>query len=486
MDAAERKTHLNTERTAPAASHKKHKKKESGFTGQIGFVMAAAGSAVGVGNLWRFPYLAAKDGGGLFIVIYLILALTFGFTLLTSDIAIGRRTGMNSIKAYESMSPKWKFLGIITFLVPVLIMTYYAVIGGWITRYIAVYLTGEGGAAASDGYFTVFITDPGQAVLYAVGFMLVTAFIVFKGVEKGIEKCSTVLMPVMLVMIVAIAIFALTLKNTDADGVTRTGLQGLAIYLTPNLEGVTLSRLMQILLDAMSQIFFSLSVSMGIMITYGSYIKKDVNINTAVHQIEYFDSGVALLAGMMIIPSIFVFEGIEGMKAGPSLMFVSLPKVFHSMHHLGRFVGLAFFLMAAFAALTSCVSVLETITANCMEIFHLERRKATIILTVLYTAASVIIALGYSVLYIELPLPNGSVAQLLDLMDYISNSFMMPFISLLSSILIGWVIGPDWIVEEVEHGGVTFGRRGLYRFMIRYVVPVMMFVLFLQSTGILG
>jgi NSS family neurotransmitter:Na+ symporter len=293
-------------------------------------------------------------------------------------------------------------------------------------------------------------------------------------------------MPVMLVMIVAIAIFALTLKSTDAEGVTRTGLQGLAVYLTPNLEGITFGRLMQILLDAMSQIFFSLSVSMGIMITYGSYIKKDVNINTSVHQIEYFDSGVALLAGMMIIPSIFVFEGIEGMKAGPSLMFVSLPKVFDSMHVLGRVVGLAFFLMAAFAALTSCVSVLETITANCMEIFHLERKKATIILTVFYTAASVVVALGYSLFYIELPLPNGSVAQILDLMDYISNSFMMPFISFLSSILIGWVIGPDWIVEEVEYGGKKFGLKGLYRFMIRYIVPVMMFILFLESTGLLG
>jgi NSS family neurotransmitter:Na+ symporter len=225
---------------------------------------------------------------------------------------------------------------------------------------------------------------------------------------------------------------------------------------------------------------------MGIMITYGSYIKKDVNINTAVHQIEYFDSGVALLAGLMIIPSIFVFDGIEGMKAGPSLMFVSLPKVFDSMHGLGRFVGLAFFLMAAFAALTSCVSVLETIVANCMEIFHLERRHATIGLTILYTCASVVVALGYSTFYIELPLPNGSVAQILDLMDYISNSFMMPFISLLSSILIGWVIGPDWIVEEVEYGGRKFGLKGLYRFMIRYIVPVMMFVLFLQSTGLLG
>lgn len=482
----ERKTLLDTERREQENAHNKHRKKESGFTGQIGFVMAAAGSAVGVGNLWRFPYLAAKDGGGLFIVIYLILALTFGFTLLTSDIAVGRRTGKNSINAYAAMNPKWKFLGIITFLVPAIIMTYYAVIGGWISRYVVVYLIGDGSAAASDSYFTGFITDPLQAVMFAVIFMLITAFVVFNGVEKGIEKCSSILMPVMLVMIVAIAIFALTLKSTDAEGVTRTGLQGLAVYLTPNLEGITFGRLMQILLDAMSQIFFSLSVSMGIMITYGSYIKKDVNINTSVHQIEYFDSGVALLAGMMIIPSIFVFEGIEGMKAGPSLMFVSLPKVFDSMHVLGRVVGLAFFLMAAFAALTSCVSVLETITANCMEIFHLERKKATIILTVFYTAASVVVALGYSLFYIELPLPNGSVAQILDLMDYISNSFMMPFISFLSSILIGWVIGPDWIVEEVEYGGKKFGLKGLYRFMIRYIVPVMMFILFLESTGLLG
>lgn len=466
--------------------HRKHGKKEGGFSGQIGFVMAAAGSAVGVGNLWRFPYLAAQDGGGLFILIYLILALTFGFTLLTSDIAVGRRTGKNSINAYAEMSPRWKFLGIVTFLVPVLIMTYYAVIGGWIGRYIVVYLAGQGSDASVDAFFNSFITNPVQSSMFAVIFMFITAWVVFNGVEKGIEKYSRILMPVLLLMIVAIAVFSLTLKFTDPNGVTRTGLQGLYVYLAPDFEGITIARLMQILLDAMSQIFFSLSVSMGIMITYGSYIKKDVDINSSVHQIEFFDSGVALLAGMMIIPSIFVFEGIEGMGAGPSLMFVSLPKVFHSMGFIGNIVGLLFFLMAGFAALTSCVSVLETIVANCMEIFHTRRKKTTLVLTVVYTIASVIIALGYSSFYVEIPLPNGSIAQILDLMDYISNSFMMPFISLLSSILIGWVIGPDWIVEEVEYGGKKFGLKKLYAVMIRYIVPVMMFVLFLQSAGILG
>ena len=467
-------------------AEKQHTHKKHGFTGQIGFVMAAAGSAVGVGNLWRFPYLAAKDGGGLFILIYLILTFTFGFTLLTSDIAIGRRTGMNSIKAYGAMQPRWKALGIVTFLVPALIMTYYAVIGGWITRYIAVYLAGQGQAAAADSFFTDFITSPGESSLCAVLFMLLTAWIVFNGVEKGIEKCSRVLMPVMLVMIAAIAVFALTLRHTGDDGLTRTGLQGLMVYLTPSFKGLTLKRFLQILLDAMSQIFFSLSVSMGIMITYGSYIKKDVDLNSSIHQIEFFDTGVALLAGIMIIPSIFVFEGVEGMKAGPGLMFVSLPKVFASMHVMGRLVGLAFFIMAAFAALTSCVSVLETITANCMEIFHTRRKPTTIVLTLIYTAASVIVALGYSFFYVEIPLPNGSVGQILDLMDYISNSFMMPFISMLSAILIGWVIGPSWITEEIEQGGRTFGMKYLYAVMIRYIVPVIMFILFLQSTGILN
>lgn len=463
------------------------KKKESGgFSGQIGFVLAAAGSAVGVGNLWRFPYLAAKDGGGLFLIIYLILVLTFGFTLLTSDIAIGRRTKKSSIYAYEAMRPKWKFLGVITFFVPVLIMTYYAVIGGWITRFMVTYVTGETQAAAGDGYFTGFITSPVASVVYALIFMLITAFVVYNGVEGGIEKCSKFIMPVLLLMIVGISIYSLTLSHTDDSGVTRTGLDGLMVYLKPNLEGLTLSRFLQILLDAMSQLFFSLSVSMGIMITYGSYVKPDVNLNRAVNQIEIFDTLVAFLAGLMIIPSIYVFSGTEGMGAGPSLMFVSLPKVFAAMGKAGPIIGFVFFVMAAFAALTSCVSVLETVTANCMELFHSSRKKTTLILTVTYCIASVVIALGYSVFYMEVTLPNGSVGQLLDIMDYISNSFMMPFISLLSCILIGWIVGPKWVVEEMESTGDKFGRKKIYTVMVRYIAPVLMLILFLQSTGFLN
>lgn len=461
-------------------------KKTNHFSGQIGFVLAAAGSAVGVGNLWRFPYLAAKDGGGLFLLVYLALVLTFGFTLLTSDIAIGRRTKKSAIGAYTEMHPRWRFLGILTFLVPVLIMTYYAVIGGWITKYAVSYLTGQAAAAAQDNYFTSFISSPVSPVVFALLFMGVTAFIVYNGVQDGIERVSRYMMPVLLVLVVVIAGYSLTLRHTDASGQMRTGMEGFVYYLTPHLEGLTVSRFLQILLDAMSQLFFSLSVSMGIMITYGSYVKPDVNLNRAVNQIEFFDTGVALLAGAMIIPAVYVFSGVEGMGAGPSLMFVSLPKVFNAMGAAGVVVGVLFFVAAIFATLTSCISVLESIVANCMEILHTNRKKTVLVLSGVYLAASAVIALGYSIFYFEVQLPNGSTGQLLDIMDYVSNSVMMPLIALLSTILIGWVVGPDYVVEEMEKGGARFTRKKIYRVMIRYVAPVMMLVLFLQSTGILS
>ena len=461
-------------------------KKQNHFSGQLGFVLAAAGSAVGVGNLWRFPYLAAKDGGGLFLIIYFVLVLTFGFTLLTSDIAIGRRTKQSAIGAYTQMRPKWKFLGILTFLVPVLIMTYYAVIGGWITKYSVTYITGQAKAAAGDDYFTSFITSSTSPVVYALIFMAVTAFIVYNGVEEGIERVSKWMMPILLVLVVIIAGYSLTLQHTDASGEVHTGLQGFLYYLTPNVEGLTVKRFLQILLDAMSQLFFSLSVSMGIMITYGSYVKPEVNLNKAVNQIEIFDTGVAFLAGAMIIPAVYVFSGTEGMGAGPSLMFVSLPKVFAAMGKAGIFVGILFFVTAIFATLSSCISVLESIVANCMEIFHTGRKKTVLILTAIYLAASAVITLGYSIFYVEVKLPNGSTGQLLDIMDYISNSVMMPFIALLSTILIGWVMTPDYVIDEMERGGEKFLLKKLYCIMIRYVAPVMMFILFLQSTGILS
>ena len=461
-------------------------KKRSSFTGSIGFVLSAAGSAVGVGNIWRFPYLAAKDGGGLFLSVYLVLVMTFGFALLTTDVAIGRRTKKNALRAFGSIRRKWNFLGYLTFLVPALIMTYYTVIGGWISKYMVTYLTARGSDAATDGFFTSFITSEVSPIFFMLIFLAVTAFVVYRGVEKGIEKFSKIVMPGLLVMIVGIAAFSLTLRAPANGGGVRTGLQGLSVYLIPNLDGMTWQRFLGILLDAMSQLFFSLSVSMGIMITYGSYVKKDVHLSRSLGQIEFFDTLVAFLAGMMIIPAVFVFFGTEGMASGPSLMFVSLPKVFEAMGAVGSVIGLVFFVMVAFAALTSSVSILETLVANCMEIFHTSRKKTSLVIAVISAAAAAVICMGYNIFYFELTLPNGQSAQLLDLMDYISNSFLMPFISLLTCIFVGWVIKPQWICEEMESGNHTFGRKRLYIFLIRYVVPVMMAVLFLQSAGFLG
>lgn len=457
-------------------------KKKTGFTGQLGFIFAAAGSAVGVGNLWRFPYLAAKDGGGVFLLIYLLLVFTVGFVLLTNDLAIGRRTGRSAIYAYESIRKKWKFLGIITFLVPVIIMTYYAVIGGWILKYIALFLSGNVDVAAQNNCFSNFISSK-NSVYYSLVFMALTAIIVYSGVDKGIERVSKIIMPILLVMIIGIAIYSLTLKTTTDNVQVRTGLQGLAIYLKPDLTGMNISRFLQISLDAMSQLFFSLSVSMGIMITYGSYVNKDVDLQKSVSLIELMDTGVAIIAGVMIIPAIYVFSGVDGMSAGPGLMFISLPKVFSQML-AGRFIGFVFFVLAAFAALTSCISVLESLVANYIEILNAQRQRATVVVSIIYLIATAIIALGYSVFYVEVILPNGSTGQLLDIMDYISNSFMMPFISFLSSIFIGWVIGPRWIIEEVERNNKAFNRKVLYTFVVKYCLPIIMFILFLQSTGL--
>ena len=351
-------------------------KKSSSFSGSLGFVLAAAGSAVGVGNIWRFPYLCAKDGGGLFLLVYLVLVLTFGFTLLTTDVAIGRRTKQNALNAFATLNKKWKFLGYLTFLVPTLIMTYYSVIGGWITKYFTLYLVSSGDAAAQDGFFTSFITSP---IVFMLIFLALTAWVVYCGVEKGIEKYSRYIMPGLLLLIIGIAIFSLTLSYTDESGMTRTGIEGLLVYIKPDFTGLTVQRFLNIALDAMSQLFFSLSVSMGIMITYGSYVKDDVDLNKANNQIEIFDTGVAFLAGLMIIPAVYVFLGV---------------------------------------------------------------------------------------------------------MDYISNSFLMPFISLLTSILVGWVVGPKWIIAEVEKNGEHFGRAKLYSVMMKYVVPVVMLILFLTSTGL--
>lgn len=463
----------------------KHLKRNS-FKGSLGFVLAAAGSAVGLGNIWRFPYLAAKDGGGLFLVLYIILALTFGFTLLTTEIAIGRKTKQSPLTAYSQLKKKWKWLGVVACLVPVIIMPYYCVIGGWVLKYFLAYLTGQGTALAADNYFTSFITSDIEPIVMLILFLGASAFVIFRGVNKGIESFSKVIMPALLLLVVAIAVFSLTLSHTDSNGATRTGLEGLKVYVIPDLSDLTVKSFFSTLLDAMGQLFFSLSVAMGIMITYGSYVRDDANLNKSINQIEIFDTVVAFLAGVMIIPAVYTFSGIEGMDAsGPSLMFISLPKVFAAMGFAGNIVGCLFFAMVLFAALTSAVSVMEAVVSSLMDNFKLSRVKSASIEGIIALVVGILVCLGYNIMYFEASLPNGTTGQLLDIMDYISNNILMPIVAIGTCVLIGWIVKPKTIIDEVEKSGTKMGRKRLYTIMIKFVAPAMLVLLFLKSVGIL-
>lgn len=461
-------------------------KKRGSFTGHIGFVLAAAGSAVGLGNIWRFPYLAAKDGGGAFLFIYLILAVTFGFAMLTTEVAIGRKMKLSTIKAFEKLNANWKLTGILACIVPFMIFPYYCVIGGWVLKYLIAFLAGQELAAADAKFFTGFITAQYEPIIMMVIFLSMVAYIVKNGVNAGIENSSKYLMPILFLLIIFIAGFSVTLSHTDANGVVRTGVEGLKIYLIPNFAGMSGHQLLITVIDALGQLFYSISVAMGIMVTYGSYVKDNNNLVKSVNQIEIFDTGVAMLAGVMILPAVYVFMGMEGLKAsGPGLIFISLPKIFTSMGSFGTAIGIMFFALVLFAALTSAVSVMEAIVANIMEVFHADRTHAVAIETVIGTLLGLVVCLGYNIFYFELPLPNGAVAQVLDIMDYISNNIFMPLVGLGTCFLIGWVLSPQVIIDEVTKNGESFGREKLYIVMVKYIAPLMLLLLLMQTTGLL-
>lgn len=455
--------------------------KRSSFKGSIGFVLAAAGSAVGLGNIWRFPYLAAKDNGGFFILCYIILALTFGFTLLVTEIAIGRKTKQSPLTAYGKINKKFKGLGTLATIVPAIILPYYCAIGGWVLKYFITFISGQGAAAAADDYFTGHITSLGQPIVLLLIFIIATAAVILGGVNKGIEKSSKILMPILFVLIVGIAIFALTIKNTET-GVT--GIDGLKVYLLPDFKSLTVKSAFTTIFDALGQLFYSISVAMGIMIAYGSYVDDDTNLMKSVNQIEIFDTLVALLAGLMIVPAVYVFMGKEGMTAGPGLMFIALPKVFAQMGTIGNVIGVIFFAMVLFAAITSSISIMEAVVSSLMDGFKMKRKPATLLVLAYGIVAGIIVCLGYNKLYFELSLPNGTVGQILDVMDYVSNNIFMPIVALTTCILIGWVAKPKTVIDEVTKNGAKFNRKFIYNATIKVIAPILLLVILLQALGI--
>lgn len=444
--------------------------KKGSFSSKLGFVLAAAGSAVGLGNIWRFPYLAAKYGGGIFLLVYLILACTFGFSLMLAEIAIGRKTRKSPLYAYGEISPKFKGLGILSSLVPIIITPYYCVIGGWVMKYLYTYIIGEGSSAAGDGsFFTAFIGQAKSPTIFFLIFVILTAGVVMLGVEKGIESISKVLMPLLVALTIGIAVYTMTLPGA---------MDGVKYYLLPNFEGFTFVQLLKTIAAAMGQMFYSMSIAMGIMITYGSYMRKEDSLEKSVREIEFFDTAIAMLAGLIIVPAVFVFSGGDSsaLNAGPSLMFITLPNVFETIRG-GNILAITFFLLVSLAALTSSISLLETVVSIVMEKFNLKRIPACLVSLVIILVLGMLSVLGYS----SWDKVTVFGYQFLDFFDFISNNILMPVVALITCILIGYVAKTKYVEDEVLESEKKFGGVHIFRIMTKFICPICMVIILLTS-----
>ena len=441
------------------------KSSRSNFTSRVGFILSAAGSAVGLGNIWRFPYLAAQYGGGTFLLCYIILAVTFGFALMTAEIALGRKTGLSAIGAFSALNQRYRFVGVLVTLVPVIIFPYYSVIGGWVIKYFFTFLTGGVSAAAEDNYFTGFISGVSEPIVWFLIFTAIAAAVVICGVEKGIEKVSKIMMPLLVVLIVGISLYVLTI-----DG----AIDGVKYYILPHMSDFSIKTL----LSAMGQLFYSMSLAMGIMITYGSYMKKSTNLESSVRQIEIFDTGIAFFAGLMIVPAVFAFSGGDpsALKAGPGLMFITLPKVFASIK-LGGFLGTVFFVLVFFASITSAISLMETIVSILMDFFHWSRRKTSILVFLYSLLMGIPSSLGFGIWDFIQPLGMS----ILDAWDFISNSVLMPIVALLTCFFVGLVIKPQTIIEEACAEGASFKGKHLFTVVIKWVAPIILVAILISS-----
>lgn len=445
------------------AATEKHAR--SAWSGKWAFILAAAASAVGLGNMWRFPYLAAKYGGGTFLFTYLVLVFTFGVSLLLLETALGRKTGLSAIGAFKSFGKKYAFIGILTSAIPFIIVPYYCIIGGWVTKYTASYLT-TGPAALADGggFFTSFISSSTESYLWMLIFMAVVFIIVALGVKGGIEKANLFMMPALIVMAVAIAIYTITMPGA---------LDGVLYYITPDFSKFS----PELVIGALGQMFYSLSLAMGIMITYGSYLNKKESLTQSVVRIGGFDLGVSFLAGLMIVPAAFVAMGsgeAVASGAGPSLMFITLPGVFNDMGGAATIVGFLFFLLVLFAALTSAISLTETCVSIIADGAGWSRKRSLVTVMIFIVAIGMFINAGYNALSFIEPLGAGS--SLLDFFDFISNSVMMPIAALLTCVFVGWIIKPKVIADEIKQSS-PFKLEKAWTVMIKYVAPVLVTVI---------
>lgn len=449
---------------------KTQKNKRSTFSGKIGFVLSAAGASVGLGNIWRFPYLAAKYGGGIFLLIYILLALTFGYTMIVAESALGRMTRKSPVGAFKAFGKKagWlSFGGWINAIIPVLIVPYYSVIGGWVIKYLIEYVKGNGTKLAADGYFSEFISNGVSTEICFVIFCMFTLSIIYAGVRNGIERVSKFMMPILVVLSVIIAIYS----------VTRPGaMAGVKYFLVPNLKNFS----WMTVVAAMGQMFYSLSIAMGILITFGSYMKKDSSIEDSTRNVEVFDTAIAIMAGLMIIPAVFAFSGgnPDTLQAGPALMFITIPKVFENMG-LGTAIGILFFLLVLFAALTSSIALTESAVSTFEDEIGWSRKKSTVLVGVIMIVLGSLSSLGYG------PLAFVKIIgmQFLDFFDFLTNSVMMPIAALMTSLLVARVVGVKKIEEEIIHGENAFRRKKIFAVMIKYLCPIFVLIILISSVA---
>lgn len=447
----------------------KKNENRSTFSGKLGFVLSAAGASVGLGNIWRFPYLAAKYGGGIFLLIYILLALTFGYTMIMAETALGRMTSKSPVGAFKSFGNGIfnKVGGWINAIIPILIVPYYSVIGGWVIKYLLEYLKGNGHKLATDGYFSQFISNGISTELCFIAFAFLTLIIIFAGVRNGIERVSKIMMPILVVLSCIIAIYSVTRPGAFA---------GVKYFLIPNFKNFSFMTVVA----AMGQMFYSLSIAMGILITFGSYMKKDVSIEGSTENVEVFDTAIAIMAGLMIIPAVFAFSNgnMETLQAGPALMFITIPKVFDSMG-LGTFVGILFFLLVLFAALTSSIALTESAVSTFQDELGWNRKKSVIILAIIMIVLGSLSSLGYG------PLSTIKIIgmQFLDFFDFLTNSVMMPLAAIAVSLLVTRIIGTKKIEQEITLNNNKFKRQKVFNFMIKYLCPIFAAIILISSVA---
>ena len=442
------------------------------FGSKIGVVAATAGSAVGLGNIWRFPYVLGENGGGAFLIIYLCFVFAIGFPVMLAEFTIGRRAQRNALGSFKKLAPgkPWYLIGLMGIVAAFMILAFYSTIAGWTLEYLVQALINGFDGKTSDQLtrsFEVFQSGSFRPVIWQLVFMFLTAFIIYRGVKNGIEKYTKILMPLLVVLIIIICIRSLTLEGAH---------EGLDFLFTPDFSKIKWN----VILKALGQAAFSLSIGMGTLITYGSYIQKDNNLPATAFQVSMADTLIAILAGVMIFPAVFAFN--INPAEGPGLVFIVLPNIFEQMAG-GYFFSILFFLLLAIAALTSTVSVLEVVVAYFSEELNMSRRKATIIAATAISIVGIFATLSFG------PLDNALIfgRTIFDWFDYLSANILLPLGAIFIVLFVGWYLGKKNVRDELSNKGELRGRFvSTFMIIVKFIAPIAITMAFIYGLGLLG